>query len=221
MGEGKTSLEAKHILHRHLFKGLNSNFFCCLLWQYWCAQHALLYSIEKSNCWQKSKVDLLLVILTIFAPSKRVQRGLGFDTIQSIGIPVVTNCFGLDVLAPATSCKLEWQASLWEGESIEGLRRTTATKNHFIQYCFHVSRCFVGICDEQISHLEMDAKAAESTNKFSKVIRNHETSDKNGLWHQSSPLERTKILRNTLLLKKKRGVRLPLASGVDIKWKGS
>ena len=38
----------------------------------------------------------------------------------------------------------------------------------------------------------MDAKAVESTNKFSKVIRNHETSDKNGHRDQSSPLELTK-----------------------------
>ena len=40
---------------------------------------------------------------------------------------------------------------------------------------------FLGHPNEHISHLEMDAKAVESTNKFSKVIRNHETSDKNGL----------------------------------------
>ena len=38
----------------------------------------------------------------------------------------------------------------------------------------------------------MEPKAVESTNKYSKVIRNHETSDKNGHRDQSSPLELTK-----------------------------
>ena len=49
----------------------------------------------------------------------------------------------------------------------------------------------------------MDEKAVQSTNKFSKVIRNHETSDKNGLCDQSSPLERTKILRKTVVEEEK------------------
>ena len=49
----------------------------------------------------------------------------------------------------------------------------------------------------------MDAKAVESTNKFSKVIRNHETSDKKGHRDQSSPLELTKSYENTFVKEEK------------------
>ena len=62
-----------------------------------------VHSMHCSIAWKnqivgkKSKIDLLLLILTSFAPPKCVQHWLGFDTIQSIGIPVVTSILKLSL----------------------------------------------------------------------------------------------------------------------------